>query len=234
MAKKSATLIPIIIYWRLLVERISGQNLNEYLKLKILKPLKMNSTFVRVEHGKPIKNKAIGYQKSKDGFKFSTSSQLSYGAGSMGSSTNDMAIWMQMLNEQNVEFKSLAQFLKATEVLSSGETAKYARGLMIDDYKGYTTVNHSGYGFGGRSQLITIPEKQIGIIVLTNSQAIDAPRIGYQILDILLSNNEKILEENENGASFNKQDFNAFIGEYKEVNSDMTMTIICRKGHFKI
>lgn len=217
----------------IIIERISGQNLNDYLKLKILNPLKMHSTFVRVEHGKPIKNKAIGYQKQKDGFKFSSTNQLSYGAGSMGSSINDMAIWMQMLNEQIPSFKSLARFLKTTELLTSGEKAKYARGLMIDDYKGYETLNHSGFGFGARSQLITVAEKQIGIIVLTNSQAIDAPRIAYQILDILLLNEQNIEEKNDVKIVFKKQDINEFIGEYKEINSDMTMKIFVENDSLK-
>ncbi|MBU2929463.1 serine hydrolase domain-containing protein, partial [Winogradskyella psychrotolerans] len=135
----------------MIIERISGQNLDEYLKLNILNPLKMNSTFVRVAHGKPIKNKSVGYQKHKDGFRFSISNQLSYGAGSMGSSVNDMEIWMQMLNGQVPEFKSLTEFLKTTETLISGKKAKYARGLMLDYYKGFETLNHSGFGFGGRS-----------------------------------------------------------------------------------
>ncbi|WP_296381899.1 serine hydrolase domain-containing protein [Winogradskyella sp.] len=217
----------------IIIERISGQNLNDYLKLKILIPLKMNSTFVRVEHGKPTINKAIGYQKQQDGYKFSTSNQLSYGAGSMGSSINDMTIWMQMLNEQILDFKPLAQFLKTTEVLTSGEKAKYARGLMIDDYKGYETLNHSGFGFGGRSQLITIAEKQLGIIVLTNSQAINAPRIAYQILDILLVGEENIQDKNEDKVLFKKQDFHEFIGEYKETNSDMTMKIFVENDSLK-
>lgn len=217
----------------IIIERVSKQNLNDYLRLKILNPLGMNSTFVRVEHGKPIKNKAVGYQKQKDDYKFSTNNQLSYGAGSMGSSINDIAVWMQMLNEQVLEFKPLAQFLKETEILTSGEKAKYARGLMIDDYKGYETINHSGFGFGGRSQLITVAEKQIGIIVLTNSQSIDAPRIAYQILDILLANNEKIQNKNEEKTSFKKQNFDDFIGEYKEVNSDMTMKIFVENDTLK-
>ncbi|WP_178986541.1 serine hydrolase domain-containing protein [Winogradskyella helgolandensis] len=216
----------------IIIERISGQNLNEYLKLKILNPLKLNSTFVRVEHGKPIQNKAVGYQKHKDGFRFSISNQLSYGAGSMGSSVNDMAVWMQMLNEQILEFKSLSEFLKTTETLISGKNAKYARGLMLDNYKGYETINHSGYGFGGRSQLITVPEKQIGIIVLTNSQGIDAPRIAYQILDILLDK-DKIQEETNVKISLKKQNFEEFIGEYKEINSDMTMKVIVENDTLK-
>jgi len=92
----------------IIIERISGQNLEDYLRLQIFNPLKMNSTFVRIEHGKPVENKAVGYKKDENGFKFSTSNQLSYGAGSMGSSINDMAIWIQMLNEQIIDFKPLA------------------------------------------------------------------------------------------------------------------------------
>ena len=217
----------------IIIERISKQNLNDYLRFKILNPLEMNSTYVRVEHGKPIKNKVVGYQKSKEGFRFSTSNQLSYGAGSMGSSVNDMILWIQMLNEQNLDFKSLAQFLKETEPLASGEMAQYARGIMLDDYKGFTAISHGGFGFGGRSQLITIPEKQIGVVVLTNLQSIDAPRIGYQILDVLLSDSNYNQEESEHNASFIKQNINDFIGEYKEVNSDMTMTLFIENDTLK-
>jgi CubicO group peptidase (beta-lactamase class C family) len=47
----------------LIVEEISNQNLDEYLKTKILIPLGMNDTFVRISHGTTIKNNAVGYQK---------------------------------------------------------------------------------------------------------------------------------------------------------------------------
>jgi CubicO group peptidase (beta-lactamase class C family) len=217
----------------IIIERISGQNLNDYLKLKILNPLKMHSTFVRVEHGKPIKNKAVGYQKQKEGYKFSTNNQLSYGAGSMGSSVNDMAIWMKMLNGQILQFKYLAQFLKTTERLTTGGKAKYARGIMLDDYKGYTTTSHGGIGFGGRSQLITVEEKEFGIIVLTNLESIDAPRIAYQILDILLSKNGKNSEKSNVEIVLNQQNINDFTGEYKEVHSDMTMKLFIENDTLK-
>lgn len=216
----------------LIVERISGQNLYEYLKSKILQPLRMKETFVRVSHGHPIKNKAVGYQKRKDGFVFSTSNQLSYGAGSMGSTTNDMTIWMQMLNGQIPEFKALADFLKTTEVLTNGDDAKYARGIMLDTYKGYTTASHGGFGYGGRSQLITIPELQIGVIVLSNLQSINSPRIAYEILDIVLADKVKEIKE-DTIEIFKPQDLNLFIGEYKEINSDMTMKVFVENDTLK-
>lgn len=216
----------------LIVERVSGLNLNDYLKLKILEPLEMNSSFVRVVRGKPIKNRATGYVPDGKGFKFSVNNQLSYGAGSMGSTVNDLAIWTNMLNEQIEEFKPLSQFLKQTEILNSGDSAKYARGLTIDNYKGFEVVGHGGYGFGARSHLIAVKEKQLGIIVLTNTQTIDATRVVYQILDILLKD-EKIKEVKTIQSSFKKQDVNQFTGEFKEVNSDMTMKLFVENDTLK-
>jgi CubicO group peptidase (beta-lactamase class C family) len=209
----------------LIVEQISNQNLDEYLKAKILIPLGMTDTFVRISHGKPIKNKAIGYQKQNDSYVFSTSNQLSYGAGSMGSHLKDMTIWTRMLNENIPEFKKLAQFLKTTEVLTNGQKANYARGLMVDNYKGFETLSHSGYGFGGRTQLITIPEENIGVIILTNLQSINPTPLSYQILDVLLSLQEEKPTIIENKSPFKSQNLNTFVGDYKEINSDMTMHI---------
>lgn len=217
----------------LIIERVSGQNLNEFLKVNILNPLKMHATFVRVANGKTIKNKAVGYQKRNNEFIHDFSNQLSYGAGSMGSSVQDMAIWMQMLNEQILEFKPLAQFLKTTEVLNTGEKAKYARGIMIDTYKGYTVAGHSGYAFGGRSQLITISKKELGIVVLTNLQSINAPEIAYQILDILLADEETSKAIHPTDVSFEPAKLDAFTGDYKEINSDMTIQIFVEKDTLK-
>ncbi|WP_452230324.1 serine hydrolase domain-containing protein [Lacinutrix sp. MEBiC02404] len=217
----------------ILIERISGQNLNEFLKFNILNPLKMHATFVRVANGKTIKNKAVGYQKQNNEFVYSSSNQLSYGAGSMGSSINDMAIWMRMLNEQILEFKGLSQFLKATEILKDGEKAKYARGIMIDTYKGNIVASHGGYAFGGRTQLITIAEKQLGILVLTNLQSIDAPSIAYQILDILLSDDNNNVVVHKEEEVFKQARLDKYIGDYKEINSDMTMQLFVENDTLK-
>jgi len=209
----------------LIVEQVSNQNLNEYLKDKILIPLGMEDTFVRITQGTPIKNRAIGYQKQKDDYIFSVSNQLSYGAGGMGSNLKDMSLWAKMLNGKIPEFINLTHFLKTTETFTNGEKVNYARGLMIDDYKGYETLSHNGYGFGGQTQLITVPEKNISIIILTNLQSINPTPISYQILDLLLVPKEKIIEKINKSISFKPQKLNQFTGDYKEINSDMTMEI---------
>lgn len=207
----------------LLVEKISKTNLDVFLKTHILKPLEMTQTFVRVSHGVTIKNKAIGYKKTKDGFIYNVTNQLSYGAGSMGSNVIDMTNWINMLNGNVFKFKALAQFLKTQELLPNGTLANYARGVMIDTYKGYNTVSHSGYGFGGQTQLITIPEENLGVVIFTNLQSINPTPISYKILDELLA--EKEIETVTETESVITHNLNLFVGDYKEINSDMKMYI---------
>ena len=226
-ANTNYTLLSIII------ERISGMNLHEFAKEKLFIPLEMQNTLVRIENNTIIKNKAVGYQKTKDGFIQLPRIQNSYGAGSMGSTIKDMALWINMLNGDNPKFIELSHFLTTLETLPSGEKAKYARGVMVDDYKGFTTISHSGYSWGGQSQLITIPEKKLGIIIMTNLESINPTPISYEILDLFLPQTKAIKEKSAKKYKSKSKDLKSFVGQYKEVNSDMKMEILLENDTLK-
>jgi CubicO group peptidase (beta-lactamase class C family) len=142
----------------IIIERVSGKKLNDFAKENLFNPLGMNATFVKTENNSLIKNRAVCYQKIEDEFTQNPTIQKSYGAGSMGSTIKDLFNWITVLTGKNEKFKELASFLTTCETLTTGEKAKYARGLQIDQYKNYQTISHSGYGWGGQTQLITIPE----------------------------------------------------------------------------
>lgn len=217
----------------IIIERISGMNLHEFAKEKLFIPLEMQNTLVRIENNTIIKNKAVGYQKTKDSFIQLPRIQTSYGAGSMGSTVKDMALLINMLNGDNPKFIELSQFLTTLETLPSGEKAKYARGVMVDDYKGFTTISHSGYGWGGQSQLITIPEKKLGIIIMTNLESINPSPISYEILDLFLPKTEAIKEKSSKKYKAKSKDLESFVGQYKEINSDMKMEILLENDTLK-
>jgi CubicO group peptidase (beta-lactamase class C family) len=217
----------------LIIERISNKNLHEFAKEKLFIPLGMYNTLVRTENNTIIKNKAVGYQKTKDSYIQLPRTQISYGAGSMGSTIKDMALWINMLNGDNAEFIELSRFLTTLETLPSGEKAKYARGVMVDDYKGLKTVSHSGYGWGGQSQLITIPEKKIGVILMANLESINPTPISYDILDLFISKPEAKKEIATNKFKVKPKDFKLFAGQYKEINSDMKMEILFENDTLK-
>jgi CubicO group peptidase (beta-lactamase class C family) len=215
----------------LIIERVSGKNLNEFAKEKLFQPLQMNSSCFKISNTQIIKNKAEGYQFTDGKYISNTSSQESYGAGSMASTVEDLSKWIGVLNGINSEFKSLSKFLIQCEKLENGEKAKYARGVMVDNYKGFQTISHSGYGWGGQSQLITIPEKNLGVVILTNLESINPTPISYQILDLFL--NDITIEKSDEVKKYKIENFNNFIGQYKEINSDMKMEFFIENDTLK-
>ncbi len=102
-----------------------------------------------------------------------SSNQITYGAGGVGSSIEDLAIWSNILNGLNADYLELTKFLTTVETLG-GEVAKYARGVMVDEYKNKKAVHHSGYGLGGQSQIIVVPELNLAVIILTNLESIES------------------------------------------------------------
>jgi len=218
----------------IVVERITGQNLGLYAKNKIFLPLGMSKTFYRVENNSIIKNRAVGYVQNNDNsYSQFPSIQLSYGAGSMGSSIEDLSKWSNVLNGLNADYMDLTKFLTTLEVLNTGYTAKYARGIMVDNYKEKKTIHHSGYGLGGQSQIIAVPELKIAIILLTNLESIDPSLLSYKILDLFLPDQKH--EQRTSSKPFNpkRKELLRFVGQYKELNSDMKMEITLENDTLK-
>jgi hypothetical protein len=168
----------------------------------------------------------------KNGYLQNPRSQKSYGAGSMGSTVLDMAKWMAVLNGKNEKFKPLTDFLITCENLNNGETANYARGVMIDTYKNLKTISHSGSGWGEQSQLISIPEKDLGIIIFANTNSINPTLLSYQIIDILFPNS---ISNTKKAVKFKPKhrDYEQLIGSFKEINSDMKMEILVENDTLK-
>jgi CubicO group peptidase (beta-lactamase class C family) len=218
----------------IIIERVSGKNLHEFAKEKLFIPLDMQNTFVRIENNSVIKNKAVGYSKNQDGsFSQFPRTQISYGAGSMGSTISDMTKWSAIFNDPNSEFKDLSAFLTATEILASGEKSKYANGVMIDEYKGYQTIHHSGSGAGGQSQFITLPDLKLSIIIFTNLESINPTPISYQIIDLFTDNKKSISEKIVKKYNPNNKEMLSLTGIYQEINSDMRMEIAVQNDTLK-
>lgn len=218
----------------IIVQRITGQNLNEYAKNKIFLPLGMNHTFYRTDTTSIISNRALGYVQNDNGsFEHLESNQITYGAGSVGSSIEDLAIWSTILNGLKPDYLDLTQFLTTTEIIESGERAKYARGVMVDEYKNYKTIHHSGFGLGGQSQILAVPKLNLAIIILTNLESIDPSPLSYKVLELFLPvQKEKPLKASTT-FHHKQQELQRFVGQYKEQNSDMKMEILIENDTLK-
>lgn len=210
----------------LIVERVSRQDLNAFATQHLFAPLGMKTTEFRVSNKQKFPNRAFGYSSSDAGFSVVPDVvQESYGAGNLWTCTDDLAKWTQVLTGNATDYASLREFLTQCD-----QHSKYARGVLVDSFKGHKTVGHSGSEFGWKSYLVTVPDEKIGVVVLCNSENQNPSAVAISILDILLDNNSALTSnELKSEAKIDTQ----FLGRYLETNSDMQMEIFIENDTLK-
>ena len=72
------------------------------------------------------------------------------------------------------------------------------------------------------------------MIILTNLQSINPVPLSYQILDMLLVSKENKSKKRPKPIVFQPQDLTQFIGDYIELNSDMSMRIAKANDTLKV
>jgi CubicO group peptidase (beta-lactamase class C family) len=206
-----------------IVERITELDFGYYATTRIFDPLGMTQTFFRTTDEVNIKDKAVGYVVN-DNKTYTTFSsiQRSYGAGSLGTSLQDMVLWSNVINGLNADYIPLRDFLIHQEQIGHVDFLEYANGLMVDEYRGFRTVHHSGVASGFRSNMISIPEQELSVIIFANFDRINPTTLSYRVLDILLPQ-EKISSDIE--VTMTTEDIGALVGYYREIGSDMEIEL---------
>jgi CubicO group peptidase (beta-lactamase class C family) len=157
-----------------LVERLSGKTLNEYAEEKIFKPLNLKNTSYLDSNIQRISN---GYILSKEIF---PPKIRDLGAGSVSSTSSDMAIVMQMLlNMGSVGSKRIMKESSIQEMLkvqnhNSSYDGNFQIGLpfWLDSNSASSTLyTHGGDLPPFHAQIILDFDTKIGVYVATNTMS---------------------------------------------------------------
>lgn len=168
-----------------IVEAVTKTSLSQYANDHIFKPLGMNSTFIRDDRTKIIKNRAVGYSNYNDvhfndSYKRYTSRNdaLSIneesvevgGAGQIWTTIKDLLLWDKnfynnMLGRGSHEF---IKFITTPGLLSNGKECGYGSGLFVGEFYGNKIVHHGGWAGGYSAYYAQLPEKKSSVIILGN------------------------------------------------------------------
>jgi len=151
----------------LIVQRISGMDLAEFMKKRIFRPLGMEHTLM-YEHGRgpEVANRAYGYNEN-DGKWTKTDQDVTSatrGDGGIYSSVDDLAKWDAALYTDkllNAESRKLA--FTPTEPIADPDV-DYGFGWRLSG----DTVWHSGESIGFRNIIIRWPKQHLAVILLSN------------------------------------------------------------------
>ncbi len=186
-----------------ILEKATDTTWSTYISTHFLKPLKMNRTLTSTNQIKNTKNVATPYFY-EDGKHYEIA-WLNWDniapAGALISSVNDYAKWLQLnLNKGTLNGKkyfSKASFNQLTTphinfpVRKNNEKTHfkgYGLGWSLQDYQGYKVIGHSGGYDGMISKSAFVPEKNLGIIIVTNSLSWAPSALVNKSFDVLLAN----------------------------------------------
>ncbi len=121
-------------------------------------------------------------------------------AGGVNASIRDMAKWLnaQLGNAPDVLPPAVLDLVHTPQVSTPSETRRmrgalpelaashYALGWRVYDYAGHRIIAHGGSVDGYGAHILFIPEKQTGIVVLSNTRTRRLWNIGPMFLDLTL------------------------------------------------
>ncbi|MFL5788114.1 MAG: serine hydrolase [Flavisolibacter sp.] len=171
----------------MLIPKITGKSWNDFIKDNLLSPLEMNETIVLSANLPKASNKAAAHTKVNGSV-----IKIPYGlidnlapAGSISSSVNDLSHWLIMqLNSGNYNGKQIVpvsainQTRTPNSILGNGGSmfnkahySLYGLGWFLEEYNNRKIVSHTGGVNGFVTSVTLLPEENLGIVVLTNTDA---------------------------------------------------------------
>lgn len=198
------------------VEAITGMTWEKFIETRIFQPLQMKrsisqfSTLIKADNVAFSHAYRQGEIRSVDSFFVQNIGDPGNPAGGVASSALDMAKWIKMHldsgkyegNQSLFKPSSTKQMWRnviAIPISDEPEWLKpaqknffgYGLGFRSYDYRGHKIVGHGGLLTGFVSQLALLPEKDLGIVVLTNQASTGAYwSIIHHILDYYLEAEE--------------------------------------------
>jgi CubicO group peptidase (beta-lactamase class C family) len=146
------------------IERVTGQTYAEYMQQAVFEPAGLERTVVGDAEG--LADRALGYTSDPLGRlvpAFPVDMSTPYAAGAIRSTALDLVRWHRALGgDRLLTAESREQLF--TPVLNS-----YAYGWVIQEREGQQVVWHNGGIDGFASDFVRVPELDLAIVVLLNS-----------------------------------------------------------------
>ena len=169
------------------IQKVSGLSWSDFVKEKIFKPLKMDRTVALSVDFSKSDNVAKPHTMANDKLIVLPFENIDNMApcGSIGSSVSELSHWLiaqldsgRFDGETKIPFEVITRTRKPETIIgrvrrlfNEGHYNLYGLGWALTDYEGTEIISHTGAVNGFLSSVTLLPEENLGIAVLTNSDA---------------------------------------------------------------
>lgn len=174
----------------LIVERVTGERFQDFMKTHIFQPLGMKQTYVNEPTGiLPEKQRAYGFKPNPEGtgyvaddFHFMNGM---YGDGGIISTVKDLFKWDQALYRERLVSQATLDEAFTQAKLNDLSKIEYGFGWSVIQMEKGKLLSHGGGWVGFRAGITRDLAAKSTIIKLCNMPDIPRPRLGFIIYDIL-------------------------------------------------
>ncbi len=173
-----------------IIEKVTGKNLDKYLKEIIWNPLGMNNTTGDEKAVKIEKNLAYPYYYTdEENIIKGEIYRTSYGNGHIITNLSDLKIWASILKSQNYNNVNITPLFTPLTT-EDGTTHTYCLGIQKLKYKNIHLYGYEGIWERGYANCIFYsPELDSSFIILANSSKIAPKEIALELIEIFFAEN---------------------------------------------
>ncbi len=153
-----------------IVERLSGMSFPQFVRERIFKPLHMDSTLVRGSYSQIIPGLAYSYQDDGTGtYYYNPLNYSLYGPTSVNTCARDLIKILDEYRNPSLFSPETVKTVLTAAVLKDGSEIEYCGGMMTHVWNGLKVYEHGGADAAYRAQLLWIPEKELEVVLLSNT-----------------------------------------------------------------
>ena len=175
-----------------IIEKVSGKPMLQFLTEKIFGPLGMKSV-ANTDEKKLGETDPTGYRRFALGPPRLAPKEgpgWLFAAGELAMTAEDLAKWNISIMDQKILQPASYRELEREVQLNTGLGTRYGLGVSLGMENGHLAVSHGGEVSGFTSESVIYPLDRVSVIALTNQDAASAADdIAHGILPLLLDNN---------------------------------------------
>lgn len=171
----------------LVVERVSGRSLKQYLQDEVFTPLGMADTTVLEHYPADVARLARPYDVAGGRFTLDEWLWEQVGDGQVLTTVEDLARWEANFRTATVGSPALFREMHLPFTLQSGRQVNYGAGVALGQYRGLRTIRHGGDWSGYRAHLMRFPDQGFAVSVLCNRPDAGAFRRAASVAEVFLS-----------------------------------------------
>jgi CubicO group peptidase (beta-lactamase class C family) len=165
-----------------IIETVSGMSFEAFVRTAIFQPVGMDHSYY-MSNQSIIPHRATGYLKTEQGYQHAAylSGSITYAAGALGSTLEDLIRWDTALREQRLLDHTTQERQYTPVGLANGRRENYGFGWGIGNYRNHRVVDHLGLLPGVSTFIGRFLDDPLTMIILSNMEGFDTIGLAQQI-----------------------------------------------------